>query len=94
MNEVQQLQEKVASLTVAITEKHPRLPVLLKEILAALRQQPENTLLLSEVEISQIVNGIETHTNVFIAASVTKPAAVKTGTAKIKANAAAALGLD
>lgn len=92
MNEFDQLQEKVASLRGVILEKHPRLPVLLKEILAALTAQPENVLILTPEQISEIVSGIEAHKGVYIAASVTKPAAQKSATAKIKLNASAALG--
>ena len=94
LSEVDQLKEKVASLTNVILTKHPTLPSLLSQILQALQQQPEQVLLLSPEEVSQIVAGIETHKGVYIAASVSKPAAQKTGVAKIKMNAASALGLE
>jgi DNA polymerase III psi subunit len=94
LSEMDQLREKVASLEAIILTKHPTLPSLLSQILQALQQQPEQVLLLSPEEISQVVAGIEIHKGVFLAASVTKPAAQKTGIAKIKANAASALGFD
>lgn len=94
MNEFEQLQEKVLSLTAVIAEKHPRLPTLLKEILVALKAQPENVLLLQPEEISEIVRGIETQQGVYLAASVTKPAAQKSTISKIKLNPKLALDLD
>jgi len=94
VTEFEQLQEKVLSLQSTILEKHPRLPGLLKEILVALKAQPENTLLLSPEEISAIVSGIETQQGVYLAASVTKPAVQKTTISKIKLNPKLALDLD
>lgn len=92
MNEFDQLQEKVSSLRAVILAKHPTLPTLLKEILIALNKQPENVILLSPEQISEIVSGIEAQKGVYLAASVTKPAAQKSATAKIKMNPGAALG--
>ncbi len=64
-----ELSEKLASLENLIKEKHPRMPTLLQEIHAALRQQPENVVLLSEEEISSIVEGLKIQTGVSFAQS-------------------------
>jgi len=62
-----ELAEKLASLENLIKEKHPRMPTLLQEIHSALRQQPENVILLSEEEISSIVEGLKIQTGVAFA---------------------------
>jgi hypothetical protein len=64
-----ELSEKLASLENLIKEKHPRMPALLQEIHAALRQQPENVVLLNEEEISSIVEGLKIQTGVSFAQS-------------------------
>lgn len=64
-----ELSEKLASLENLIKEKHPRMPTLLQEIHAALRQQPENVVLLNEEEISSIVEGLKIQTGVSFAQS-------------------------
>ena len=79
-----QLSEKVASLASAILEKHPTMPTLLREIHTTLSKYPEQVTLLSEQEISIIVSGLSVQTNVAFAVSATKPAGVKSLTAKIK----------
>lgn len=94
LTEFQQLQQKVSDLSNTLIDKHPRLPGLLSEILQALQAQPENVLLLSPEEIGKVVNGIEIHKGTFLAATVTKPAALKSGTAAIKKGGLRALGLD
>ena len=78
------LSEKVASLASAILEKHPTMPTLLREIHTTLSKYPEQVTLLTEQEISIIVSGLSVQTNVAFAASATKPAGVKSLTAKIK----------
>jgi hypothetical protein len=78
------LQTKVAELSQLILDKHPRMPVLLREIHTTLRQYPENVTLLSEEEIGVIVSGLIVQTGVNFAATVTKTTAVKTAAAKIK----------
>ena len=62
-----ELAEKLASLENLIKEKHPRMPTLLQEIHSALRQQPENIVLLSEEEIAAIVSGLKIQTGVAFA---------------------------
>lgn len=80
-----QLQQSVASLQEAILSRHPRLPVLLREIHTALRAQPENVTLASEEEIAIIVSGLKLQTGVEFAAAATKsPTAAKSVDAKIK----------
>jgi hypothetical protein len=74
-----ELAEKLANLENLIKEKHPRMPTLLQEIHSALRQQHENVVLLSEEEISCIVEGLKIQTGVSFAASAVsaKSAATK-----------------
>lgn len=74
-----ELAEKLANLENLIKEKHPRMPTLLQEIHSALRQQPENVVLLSEEEISCIVEGLKIQTGVSFAQSAVsaKSAATK-----------------
>lgn len=84
-----QLKEKVASLSELILSKHPRMPTLLREIHTTIRSYPEQVTLLSEEDISIIVSGLQVQTATTFAASATKPAAVKSVTAKIKS-----LGVD
>lgn len=64
-----ELEEKLASLETLIKEKHPRMPTLLQEIHSALRQQPENVVLLNEEQIAAIVEGLKIQTGVSFAAS-------------------------
>lgn len=64
-----ELEEKLASLDSLIKEKHPKMPTLLQEIHSALRQQPENVVLLSEEEIHTIVEGLKIQTGVAFAQS-------------------------
>jgi hypothetical protein len=89
VNEGFALKEKVADLSQAILDKHPRMPTLLREIHTTIRQYPEQVTLLSEEEISTIVSGLQVQTNTAFAAAVSKPAAAKSVTAKIKS-----LGVD
>lgn len=83
------LKEKCAELQNLLLAKHPRMPVLLREIHTALRQQPENVTLLSEEDIAIVVSGLKVQTGVEFAASVTKGAGQKSALAKIKS-----LGVD
>lgn len=80
----EQLKQKVAELSQMILEKHPRMPTLLREIHTTVRQYPEQVTLLDESEIGVIVAGLQVQTNTSLAASVSKPAAAKSLTAKIK----------
>ena len=64
-----ELEEKLASLETLIKEKHPRMPSLLQEIHSALRQQPENVVLLNEEQIAAIVEGLKIQTGVVFAQS-------------------------
>ena len=78
------VREKVAELSGLLLSKHPKMPVLLREIHTALRAQPENVTLLSEEEISVIVNGLKIQTGVEFAQSATKGSGAKSAVAKIK----------
>ena len=84
MNPGFELKEKVAELSTLLLAKHPRMPVLLREIHTALRAQPENVTLLSEEEISQIVAGLKVQTGMEFAASATKGTGQKSAISKIK----------
>lgn len=79
-----ELREKVLSLEAALLERHPRMPVLLREIHTVLRAQPENVTLFSEDEIAILVSGLKIQTGVEFAASATKGSGAKSATAKIK----------
>lgn len=83
------LKEKCAELQNLLLSKHPRMPVLLREIHTALRQQPENVTLLSEEDIAIVVNGLKVQTGVEFAAAVAKGAGQKSLAKKI-----ATLGVD
>ena len=80
-----ELQAKVTELEEVILSKHPRLPVLLRDIHTTLRAQPENVTLLSEKEIAAIVAGLRVQTGVELAASVSKTSATKSLKAKLAA---------
>jgi len=79
-----ELKQKVGELGEMLLAKHPRMPTLLREIHTSLRAQPENVTLLDEEEICKIVSGLKVQTSTEFAASVNKPAAVKSAAAKIK----------
>jgi hypothetical protein len=66
-----ELKSKIADLSSAILERHPRMPTLLREIHQTLKQYPENVTLLSEEDIGVIVQGLEKQTNVFLSQTVT-----------------------
>ncbi len=67
-----QVREKILSLQTALLERHPRMPILLQEIHAALKAQPENVTLLPEEEICILVKGLQQQTGVFLAESTVK----------------------
>lgn len=72
MTPAEQLHEKVASLQEAILSKHPTMKGLLREIHTTILQYPEQITLLSEEEISQIVNGLMITTGVEFAEKASK----------------------
>lgn len=82
------LREKVSSLEAALLARHPTMPTLLRDIHSALRAQPENVTLLSEQEISTLVQGLQVQTNTFLATSVTKESKKSTGTKALLAKGA------
>ena len=84
-----ELREKVLQLQSLILERHPKMPVLLREIHTALKLQPENVTLMSEEEINIIVEGLKVQTGVEFAASAIKSASSKSTISKIKS-----LGVD
>ena len=83
-SEAYQLKEKVASLSDAILSKHPTMPTLLREIHTTLLKYPEQVTILFEEDINIIVSGLSVQTNTTFAAAISKPAAAKSLTAKIK----------
>ena len=66
------LKEKVADLSAALLERHPRMPGLLQEIHKALQLQPENATLMTEEELHTIVAGLKIQTGVQFATSAVK----------------------
>jgi hypothetical protein len=76
------LKDKVEELKAALLERHPRMPVLLREIHSALLKQPENVTLLEESEIAVIVSGLKIQTDTEFASIVTK--AAPSATKKLK----------
>ena len=79
-----ELAEKVQSLSKLILDKHPRMPVLLREIHTALSLQPENVTLMSEEEIGIIVSGLKVQTGIEFSASAISGAGKTSAVAKIK----------
>ncbi len=65
-----QVKEAIASLSVALLEAHPRMPILLREIHQTLSKDPEVVTLLTEEEIGVIVNGLSKQTQTTIATSL------------------------
>lgn len=80
--------DKVSALQEALLSRHPMMPGLLRDIHTTLRSQPENVTLLSEAQISVIVNGLKVQTGIVFAA-----AATSTGAKGIKARIAK-MGLE
>lgn len=79
-----ELREKVLTLQTLILERHPKIPVLLREIHSALKAQPENVTLASEEEIAIIVSGLKLQTGVEFASSALKASKSSASTAKLK----------
>lgn len=75
------LKSQVAELSDLILSRHPRLPILLREIHTALRAQPENVTLMSEEEIAVIISGLKIQTATDFAIATTPK---KTALQKIK----------
>ncbi len=83
-----ELSSKVQQLSDLILSKHPMMPTLLREIHTTLRAYPEQVTLLSEEQISQIVQGLKVQTGVEFASSITKTSGAKNLKAKIAAQGA------
>jgi hypothetical protein len=66
------LKIKIASLQDAILNTHPQLPIILRDIHKALKDDPANVTLLSEEEIGTIVSGLKKQTATEIASSTLK----------------------
>ncbi len=72
------LQMKIASLQDAILKAHPTMPILLKEIHTILKNDPAIVTVLSESDISTIVNGLKLQTKTSITeAAMKKKTALK-----------------
>lgn len=84
------IQSRIVLLKEALETENPQLPILLREVHATLKQQPENVTLLSEDEIAIIVAGLSKHTKTHLAGSVLKTA--KTKSAKLGKDAMSDLG--
>lgn len=82
LNQSELIRSNIASLQQALLDKHPQMPVLLRDIFRQLKDDPATVTILSEEEISTVVRGLENQTNTFLAASMTK---AKPGSAAVKA---------
>lgn len=78
------LGEKVAELSAALLARHPKMPILLREIHQTLSKYPEQVTLMTEEDIHIVVEGLKVQTGVEFAATVTKPSASKSIKAKIE----------
>lgn len=77
------LGEKVAELSAALLARHPKMPILLREIHTTLSKYPEQVTLMSEEDIHAVVEGLKVQTGVEFAATATKSSGTKSLTAKI-----------
>ena len=66
------VQEKLASLEVALLERLPEMPTLLRDIHKQLKKDPEMVTLLSEEECAILVEGLKRQTNTAISTSALK----------------------
>lgn len=85
LSTAQQLQEKVASLKTALLDKHPQMPILLREIHSTLKKYPEQVTVLSEEEVAVIVSGLMKQTGTEFAVAAQKGPGNKSAVSKIKA---------
>ena len=72
-----EVQTKISELQQAIISDHPRLPYLLEDIRKNLQQDPANVTLLSEEEISKLVLGLCTTTNIQLTPTKATPKKMK-----------------
>lgn len=74
MNTIELIQLKIAELKGQLLEKHPALPVLLREVHKTLRDNPEVVTLLEPEEVGVIVSGLlhQTQTTIATKASTSK----------------------
>jgi len=82
------LKEKVAELANLILSKHPKMPVLLREIHTMIRMQPEQVTLIDEEEINIIVSGLKVQTQTQFVQAAIKGTGSKSAVSKIKAGGA------
>lgn len=78
-----ELKFKVDSLTVLILEKHPQMPILLREIWKTIKQYPEQVTLLEEEDIEKIVKGLMVQTGVEFVKVISKGTGTKTLSKKL-----------
>jgi hypothetical protein len=67
-----EVQETISELQEKLLSAHPEMPVLLRKIHTKLKADPALVTLLTEEEISQIVNGLKHVTNIQLTSSTTK----------------------
>ena len=72
MTPVEQVQERIVNLSIALTNAHPTISSLLREIHTQLKADPEVVTLLSEEEIAVVVSGLKRQTATEIATSALK----------------------
>ena len=71
-NQAFEVQEKLAALEIALLEKLPTMPSLLRDIHRSLKDDPDTVTLLTEEECSILVNGLKAQTRVEIATKVSR----------------------
>lgn len=64
----EEIKMKIAELQESILAAHPRMPMLLRDIHAVLKADPDNVTLLSEEDIGVIVSGLKLQTKTEITA--------------------------
>ena len=69
------IQTKLAELSAALLSAHPEMPIMLAKIHSALKADPEQVTLLSEDDIALVVQGLQKHTGVSLAATAKTPKA-------------------
>lgn len=85
MSITEQLKEKVATLSAALLDKHPSMPLLLRDIHKTVKQYPEQMTMLAEEEIATIFAGLMKQTDTEFAVAAQKGSGSKSALAKIKA---------
>lgn len=78
------IQSKLQELQSSLLERHPRMPVMLREIHSLLKQNPEVVTLMSEEEVAIVIAGLSEQTKTHLAGSVMKSAKSASATKALK----------